>query len=84
MNVGPRLPQLACQLVYQMVYGVEGKDVLNHAIGQHGVQKLRASILERKAALRNPEPPVDQIDKLMRIVAEATDKEQEMMRGEAD
>ncbi len=29
---------------------------------------------KRKAALRNPEPPVDQIDELMRIVAEATDK----------
>jgi hypothetical protein len=39
---------------------------------------------KRKAALRNPEPPVDQVDELMRIVAEATDKEQEMMRGEAD
>ena len=26
---------------------------------------------KRKAALRNPEPPVDQIDELMRIVVEA-------------
>ena len=30
---------------------------------------------KRKAALRNPEPPVDQIDELMRIVGQATDKE---------
>jgi hypothetical protein len=30
------------------------------------------------------DPPVDQIDELMRIVAEATDKEQEMIRGEVD
>ena len=30
---------------------------------------------KRKAALRNPEPPVDQIDELMRIVGQVTDKE---------
>ena len=30
---------------------------------------------KRKAALRNPEPPVDQIDELMRSVGQATDKE---------
>ena len=30
---------------------------------------------KRKAALRNAEPPVDQIDELMGIVGQATDKE---------
>ena len=41
----------------------------------HRASNGHVDLTLQNPALRNPEPPVDQIDELMRIVAEATDKE---------